>query len=125
MLCAIPSRGAKFARFGIHQALGISVLSADENLRRAAAQIEVAVGVADIHERAHVLVTHAVSQRRGRRQPPRVLRVSVRIPLAQIHLRNARLPLPRCREPQFESSPAPTRVPSFTAYSVVKPFVNW
>ena len=61
---------------GIHQASRISVLPADEDLRRSAAQVEIAVGVGDVDERAHEFIAKAVGEGSGRGQPPRILRVS-------------------------------------------------
>ena len=88
---------------GVHQAAGIAVLPADEDLRRAAAQVEVAVGVADVDQRAHELIAKAVGQRGVGGQAPRVLRVAVGVPLAKIHLRNAGLALARRGQAELEA----------------------
>src|SRR4029077_5719052 len=50
--------GSEVVLVGIHQSAGIAVLSADENLRRSAGENEIGIGVADVHERAHVFVAH-------------------------------------------------------------------
>ncbi len=43
--------GAKVGVVGIHQAARIAVLPADEDLRRAAGEIEIAIGIVDVDQR--------------------------------------------------------------------------
>src|ERR1035437_6218520 len=85
---------------GIHKALRIAVLSTDKYLRRSAAEVDVAVGVADVDQWTHEFVANAVGERSGGGQAPRVLREAVSIPLAQVHLGYAGLTLPRCGKSQ-------------------------
>ena len=105
---------------GIHETARISVLPADEDLGRTAAQIQIAVGVTDVGKRAHELIAHAVGEGGGRGEAPCILREAVGVPLAEVHLGNAGLALARGRQSRAGSWPVPEPVlPSLSAYWVV------
>src|SRR6266568_3205894 len=90
--------GSEVGVVGIHEAAWISVLSTDEDLRSAAAQVDIAIGVTDVDKRAHELVAKAVSDCGVRSHAPCILCVAVRVPLTEIHLGYAYLALPSGRE---------------------------
>src|SRR2546423_14832525 len=76
-----------------HKAAGMSVLAADEDLRRAAGEDQIGVGIADVRERAHVLITQTHLNRGVAGDLERVLREGIARPVAQLHLRDACLAL--------------------------------
>src|SRR5215469_5262962 len=57
--------GRKVGMVGIHQALWIPVLPSNEDLRSSAAEVEIAVGVADVYQRAHEFIAQPVGKRGG------------------------------------------------------------
>src|SRR2546423_1187529 len=76
-----------------HQAAGMSVLAADEDLRRAAGEDQIGVGIADVSERAHVLITQTHWNRGVAGNLEGILREGIARPVAQLHLRDACLAL--------------------------------
>src|SRR5499427_6860519 len=77
----------------IHQAFWKALLPADEGERSAVLEDEIAVGVANVAQRAHVFVPQTDFD--GRRAPKleAVLGEAVGVPLAKLHLRDAGLAL--------------------------------
>src|SRR2546423_13241289 len=76
-----------------HQAAGVSVLAADEDLRRAGGEDQIGVGIADVSERAHVLITQTHLNRGVAGNLEGILREGIARPVAQLHLRDACLAL--------------------------------
>ena len=77
----------------IEQAVGIAVLPADENLRRAALECEIRVRISDVMQRPRILVAQAHFDGCGPRDLKAVLHEAVGGPRAELHLRNAGLAL--------------------------------
>src|SRR5947207_9250312 len=88
----------------------IAVLAANKYRRDAIVKCEICVGVADVHQRIHVFIpeTHFNGCVAGKTEA--VLGETVRIPLPQLHLRNAGLALFHSRQTEQETRKAGTIV---------------
>src|SRR6476619_5240106 len=85
----------KFVR--VCQTFGKTLLSADEDGRHAINKSKIGVGVTNVAQRTHEFIAHAELNRGIARDLKTVLHESIRIPLTQLHLRNASLSLLHCR----------------------------
>src|SRR4030095_12699455 len=81
----------KILSLGIQQPLWVSVLPADERLRRAVDERQVAVRVTNIHQRVHEFIPQADLDRGVPGTLKSLLREPIQRPLPQLHLRNASL----------------------------------
>ena len=77
----------------IHQPSRITVLSTDKGRWHTVIEDEVAVGVGHVPQRTHVFVAQPDVDSCVVADAPLVLRKAIRIPLTQVHLRNAGLTL--------------------------------
>src|ERR1041384_5982582 len=84
---------------GIFKTLRKTVLSSDKNRRNAIIESKVGISIANIHKRVHVFVAKPHFDGSITREFETVLNKAVGIPLAQLHLRNACLPLFDCWQP--------------------------
>lgn len=124
VLCnAEPRDKAREVR--VHQASRVSVLSADEDLRRAFAEVEIAVCIVNVDQWAHVFVAKAVVQRGVAGEPPGILRKAVGVPLWRFICGMPACPCRAAGRPSRKLANADPVAPSFRAYSVVKPLVYW
>ena len=76
------------------------VLSADEYEGRAIDEGQISIRVTNVAKRTHELVTQSDLNRRVPGYLETVLHESIRVPLPQLHLGNARLPLLHRRQSQ-------------------------
>src|SRR5215469_5213354 len=85
---------SQVVRIGIAQPTRVSILASHKDRGgSAAAERQIGVGVSDVDQRIHEFVSQAHFHRSSAGQTEAILRESGRVPLPQLHLRDACLPL--------------------------------
>ena len=104
-----PKARRKILFLRIQQSLRISILSTDERFWRAVHECQVAVRVANVHQRVHEFIAQTKLDRGVPRQLKCILREPVRRPLPQLHLRDSSLHLLHRGQSKQETGKTGTR----------------
>ena len=98
---------SEFELIRIVQTLGKALLPADKDKRHAILKCQIGIRIANVYQRTHVFVSQSDLDRRVTRKLKSVLYKRIRVPLSQLHLRNAGLSLLYGRKTEQKTCRAP------------------